>query len=360
VTRGVVYAEAGARPAVEEITLEPVGPGEVRVRVEACGVCHTDLHVVETAGWGMRFPILLGHEGAGVVEEVGEGVTGVAPGDRVVIAWRAPCGDACRACCRGDLRRCSNNLRVRSRMHRAADGARLTPVLRCGTYADRVIVHEACAVKLPDALPVEQACLLACGFSTGAGAALWATPVSGGSSVAVIGCGGVGLAVVQGARLAGASSIVAVDVVPEKLELALELGATHAVDASGGDAVAQVRELTDGVDFAFSAVTAPAGLADAVRMCAYAGTATLVGVPPPARTLDVDLERDVFGPKVAIAVTHGGDTIPQQDFPFLAQAALDGKLDLARFVTRTIALEEVPDALDALHAPTGIRTVVKL
>jgi S-(hydroxymethyl)mycothiol dehydrogenase len=360
VTRGVVYAEAGARPAVEEITLEPVGPGEVRGRVEACGVCHTDLHVVETAGWGMRFPILLGHEGAGVVEEVGEGVTGVAPGDRVVIAWRAPCGDACRACRRGDLRRCSNNLRVRSRMFRAADGARLTPVLRCGTYADRVIVHEACAVKLPDALPVEQACLLACGFSTGAGAALWATPVSGGSSVAVIGCGGVGLAVVQGARLAGASSIVAVDVVPEKLELALELGATHAVDASGGDAVAQVRELTDGVDFAFSAVTAPAGLADAVRMCAYAGTATLVGVPPPARTLDVDLERDLFGPKVAIAVTHGGDTIPQQDFPFLAQAALDGKLDLARFVTRTIALEEVPDALDALHAPTGIRTVVKL
>jgi S-(hydroxymethyl)mycothiol dehydrogenase len=360
VTRGVVYVEAGARPAVEEITLEPVGPGEVQVRVEACGVCHTDLHVVETAGWGMRFPILLGHEGAGVVEEVGEGVTGVAPGDRVVIAWRAPCGDACRACRRGDLRRCSNNLRVRSRMHRAADGARLAPVLRCGTYADRVIVHEACAVKLPDALPLEQACLLACGFSTGAGAALWATPVSAGAVVAVIGCGGVGLAVVQGARLAGASAIVAVDVLPEKLGLALELGATHAVDASGGDAVAQVRELTDGVDFAFSAVTAPAGLADAVRMCAYAGTATLVGVPPPARTLDVDLERDLFGPKVAIAVTHGGDTIPQQDFPFLAQAALDGKLDLARFVTRTIALEEVPDALDALHAPTGIRTVVKL
>jgi S-(hydroxymethyl)mycothiol dehydrogenase len=360
VTRGVVYVEAGARPAVEEITLEPVGPGEVQVRVEACGVCHTDLHVVETAGWGMRFPILLGHEGAGVVEEVGEGVTGVAPGDRVVIAWRAPCGDACRACRRGDLRRCSNNLRVRSRMHRAADGARLAPVLRCGTYADRVIVHEACAVKLPDALPLEQACLLACGFSTGAGAALRATPVSAGAVVAVIGCGGVGLAVVQGARLAGASAIVAVDVLPEKLGLALELGATHAVDASGGDAVAQVRELTDGVDFAFSAVTAPAGLADAVRMCAYAGTATLVGVPPPARTLDVDLERDVFGPKVAIAVTHGGDTIPQQDFPFLAQAALDGRLDLARFVTRTIALEEVPDALDALHAPTGIRTVVKL
>jgi S-(hydroxymethyl)mycothiol dehydrogenase len=308
----------------------------------------------------MRFPILLGHEGAGVVEGVGPDVTEVAVGDRVVIAWRAPCGDACPACRRGDQRRCSNNLRAGRRMRRAADGAVLSPVLRCGTFADRVIVHEACAVKVPDALPLEQACLLACGFSTGAGAALWATPVREGSSVAVIGCGGVGLAVVQGARLAGAERIVAVDVLPEKLALALELGATDAVDASGGDAVARVRELTGGVDFAFSAVTSPAALVDAVRMCGYAGTATLVGVPPPGRTLDLDLERDLFHPKVALAVTHGGDTIPQRDVPFLAQAALDGKLDLARFVTKKIGLDEVPDALDELHAPTGIRTVVEI
>ena len=226
-------------------------------------------------------------------------------------------------------------------------------MLRCGTFADRVIVHEACAVKMPDELPAEQACLIACGFSTGAGAALWATPVQEGSSVAVIGCGGVGLAVIQGARLAGAARIVAVDVLPEKLALAAELGATDTVDGSSGDAVAQVRELTDGVDYAFSAITAPAGLVDAVRMCAYAGTATLVGVPPPGRTLDIDLELDLFHPKVAIAVTHGGDTIPQEDFPFLAQAALDGRLDLDRFVTKTISLDEVPDALDELHAPTG-------
>jgi S-(hydroxymethyl)mycothiol dehydrogenase len=357
VTRGVVYAEPGARPAVEEIALDPPGKREVQVRVEACGVCHTDLHVVETGGWGMAFPILLGHEGAGFVEEIGEGVTGVAPGDRVVIAWRAPCGDSCRSCKRGDPRRCSNNLRGRRRMHRAADGALLNTVLRCGTFADRVIVHEACAVKVPEALPLEQACLLACGFSTGAGAALWSTPVREGSSVAVIGCGGVGLAVIQGARLAGAAQIVAVDVLPEKLELARQLGATDVVDASGGDSVAQVRELTGGVDYAFDAITAPAGLADAVRMCAYAGTATLVGVPPPGRTLDLDPELDLFHPKVAIAVTHGGDTIPQEDFPFLAQAALDGRLDLDKFVTRTIALEDVPQALDDLHTPTGVRTV---
>jgi Zn-dependent alcohol dehydrogenase len=215
-------------------------------------------------------------------------------------------------------------------------------------------------VRVPDALPVEQACLLACGFSTGAGATLWATPVHEGASVAVIGCGGVGLAAVQGARLAGAGRIVAVDVVAEKLALARELGATDAVDASGGDAVQQVRELTDGVDYAFSAITSISGLVDAVRMCAYGGTATLVGVPPPARTLDVDVELDLFHPKIAIAVTHGGDTIPQQDFPFLAQAALDGRLDLDRFVTKTIELEQVPEALDELHAPKGIRTVVLL
>lgn len=349
-TRGLVYAEAGATPAVEEITLDPPGPDEVVVRVQACGVCHSDLHVVETGGWGLKFPILLGHEGAGVVEAVGEAVTDVALGEYVVIAWRAPCGDACRNCLRGDRRRCSNNLRPKRRAHRV-DGTVLTPVLRSGAFADRVVVHGAQAVKIPDALPPEQACLLACGFSTGAGAALWATPVQPGSSVAVIGCGGVGLATIQGARLAGAERIVAIDVVPEKLELALELGATEAVEAG-----VEVRE----IDFSFSAIGAVAGLDDAIRMLAYGGTATLVGVPPPDRTLGVDVERDLFGPNVRIAVTHGGDTIPQQDVPFLAQAALDGKLDLAKFVTRTCTLDEAWDALEALHRPTGVRTVAVL
>jgi len=235
-------------------------------------------------------------------------------------------------------------------------------VLRCGTFADRAIVHEACAVRVPEELPVEEACLLACGFSTGAGAALWTTPVRAGSSVAVIGCGGVGLAVVQGARLAGAERIVAVDIAPEKLAAARQLGATDTVDASAGDPVAAVRELAGGVgvEFAFSAVGAASGLAQAVRMCAYAGTATLVGVPSAGATLDVDLDADLFGPKVTIAVTHGGDTIPQQDFPFLAQAALDGRLDLARFVSRTITLDEIPEALEHLGRGGEIRVVARL
>jgi S-(hydroxymethyl)mycothiol dehydrogenase len=357
-SRGLVYAQPGIRPAVEEIALEPPGPHEVLVRVEACGLCHSDVHVVETRGWGMRFPILLGHEGAGVVEEIGGEVRSVEPGDRVVIAWRAPCGQ-CPSCRRDDPRRCSSQLRARRRAHRL-DGSLLTPMLRCGAFADRAIVHEACAVRVPRELPVEQACLLACGFSTGAGAALWSTPVRPGSAVAVIGCGGVGLAVVQGAKLAGAGRILAVDVLAEKLESALALGATDAVDATACDPVEQVRELTGGVDYAFTAIGAAAGLAQAVRMCAYAGTATLVGIPLPDSRLDVDLDAELFGPKVTIAVTHGGDTIPQEDFPFLAQAALDGRLDLARFVSRTLSLDDVPEALEQLGRGGEIRAVALL
>lgn len=358
-TRGIVYPEPDSAPAVEELTVDPPGPREVLVRVHACGLCHSDLHVVETNGRGDRFPILLGHEGAGVVEDVGSDVTMVAPGDRVVIAWRAPCGDSCPACRRGDPRRCSNNLRAKRRVHRAADGALLTPVLRCGTFAERAVVHEACAVKVPEELPLEQAALLACGFSTGAGAALWTTPVRPGSTVAVIGCGGVGLAVVQGAKLAGAERIAAVDVAPEKLGHARALGATDTVDSSSEDAVGAVRELTGGrgVELAFSAVGAAAALDQAIRMCAYAGTATLVGLPFPGEKLDVDLVADLFDPKITLAVTHGGDTIPQEDFPFLAQAALDGRIDLARFVTSTITLDDVPERLPEIGRGGEIRTV---
>jgi Zn-dependent alcohol dehydrogenase len=360
-TRGVVYASPEEAPAVEELTVDPPGPREVLVRVLACGLCHSDLHVVETRGFGTRFPILLGHEGAGVVEEIGSDVKSVAPGDRVVVAWRAPCGE-CPQCRHGDPRRCSSQLRAKRRLHRAADGALLTPFLRCGTYADHAVVHEACAVKVPEELPVEQAALLACGFSTGAGAALWSTPVREGSSVAVIGCGGVGLAVVQGALLRGADQIVGVDLAPDKLAHARAFGATDVVDASSVDAVEAVRELTGGrgVEFAFSAIESPSGLTQAIRMCAYAGTATLVGMPKPGAKLDADLFTDVFVPRVTVAVTHGGDTIPQEDFPFLAQAALDGRIDLAGFVTSTISLDEVPERLPRIGQSGEIRTVAVL
>jgi Zn-dependent alcohol dehydrogenase len=265
-----------------------------------------------------------------------------------VIAWRAPCGK-CDACRRGDERRCSSAFATATRPRRAADGAKLSAVLRTGTFAPWCVVHESCAV--PVDLPAEHACLLACGVMTGVGAALWATPVRPGSSVAVIGCGGVGLSVVQGARIAGAQRIVALDVDLAKLEQARALGATETLEA--GDA-AEVEP----VDYAFSAVGAPAALAQAVKMLAFGGTATLVGVPPAGAGLDVDLERDLFHRKATIAVTHGGDSIPQRDFPELARLARDGKLDLASLVTKEIALDDVPEELG--RPPQGVRTVVRL
>jgi S-(hydroxymethyl)glutathione dehydrogenase/alcohol dehydrogenase len=220
-------------------------------------------------------------------------------------------------------------------------------------------VHEACAVKIPEELPIEQATLLACGFSTGAGAALWATPVRDESSVVVIGCGGVGLAVIQGALLRGAGQIIAVDVAPEKLEHARALGATDVVDASATDPIEAVRELTGGrgAEFSFFAGGGAPALAQAIRMCAYAGWATIVGLPAPGSRLDVDLDAEFFGPRITLTVTHGGDTIPQEDFPFLAKAALDGRIDLARFVTSTISLDEVPERLPHIGERGEIRTV---
>jgi S-(hydroxymethyl)glutathione dehydrogenase/alcohol dehydrogenase len=334
------------------------GPGKVRVRIRATGLCHSDLSAMSGV-LPQPAPFIPGHEGAGEIAEVGEGVDGLAVGDRVLVCWLPACG-ACPACKRGQSHLCLAGFLNAGTANYRRPGGDIFGFAGTGTFAEEVVLSAPCAVPIPDDVPFEIAALIGCGVTTGIGAALNTAKVEAGSSVAVIGCGGVGLAVIQGARLAGAARIVAIDVLPEKLALAAELGATDTVDGSSGESVAQVRELTDGVDYAFSAITSPAGLVDAVRMCAYAGTATLVGVPPPGRTLDIDLELDLFHPKVAIAVTHGGDTIPQEDFPFLARAALDGKLDLDRFVTKTISLDEVPEALDDLHTQKGVRTVVRL
>ena len=359
--RGALLNEAGEPVAVEELTLEGPGPGEVQVRLACSGVCHTDLHVVETGGWGMPLPVLLGHEGAGVVEELGEGVEGLAPGDRVVLAWRSPCG-ACPACRRGEPRRCRTPLRARRRIARGRDGERVTQTLLLGTFANRTIVHAGAAIKMDDELPSEQACLLGCAVATGVGSVLNTSRPWPGASVAVIGCGAVGLSAVQGARLAGAERIVAVDLVPRKLEWALVLGATDTVDASRGDAVEQVRELTgeEGVDFAYEAVGRAVAVEQAVRMLAHGGTATVIGVPAPGQQVSFDLQRELFDRRATIRVSYGGDQLPAEDFPFLAGLALDGKLDLGRMVTRVARLEEVETAFRDLQAGEVIRTVIRL
>src|SRR5437016_3527146 len=214
--RAAVLTEAGRPVEVIDITLDPPGPGEVKVRVVASGVCHTDLTIKNLNGAGMKFPIILGHEGAGYVERVGDGVTHLKEGDPVVIAYRAPC-EQCPACRRGDPAHCYAALGPGPRTHRKSDGAVCSKVLRCGTFATRTIVHSKAAIKMPAEMPLDKACLIACGVVTGVGAAMNTAPVFPGASVAVIGCGGVGLSVIQGARLQNARQIIAVDVNPVKL-----------------------------------------------------------------------------------------------------------------------------------------------
>ena len=340
--RGVVLSSPGAF-ALEEVRIDEPAPGEVLVRIEATGVCHTDLHVVEQDGWGHPLPVLLGHEGAGSIEALGEGVEGLAVGDRVVLGWKTPCG-SCLFCARGEPRFCKRPIAAGPRLHRP-DGAVLTPVLRTGTFATRTVVPAAAAVKIPRELPVEQACLLGCAVATGVMSVLETARVWAGARVAVIGCGAVGLSVIQGARIAGAAQIRAIDIDERKLEQALHFGAT---DTGEGP-----------VDFAFDVVGRTSTFELALSLLAGGGTAVLIGISPSGERAEIDLP-GLFTKRTTIRVSHGGDHLPQEDFPRLAQLALDGDLDLAGMVTRTIALEGVPDAFEDMKRGDVIRSVVLL
>jgi len=359
--------EAPGEPAVvREIIVDSPGPNEVLVRITASGVCHTDLTVKNLNGNGMAFPIVLGHEGAGYIEEVGEGVTHLNPGDPVVLAYRAPC-EQCPACLRGDPRHCYMALRPKQRIHRKSDGALCSQVLRCGTFSTHTVVHAKAAIKMPPEMPLDKACLIACGIVTGVGAARNTTPVQAGSRVAVIGCGGVGLSVIQGARLSHARQIIAVDVNPTKLEWAKNFGATHTVDASKVDAVQEVRRLTEdgwdgGVEYAFEATGIPKCTEQAIKMLAYGGTATTIGFPAAQDSVNLnlgDMATGVYWNKAALHVCHCGDALPSVDFPLLAQLYLQGKLDLDSMVTRKIKLEEVEDAFHQMETGDVIRSVIE-
>jgi len=340
--RGVVLSAPGA-VALEEIVVDEPGAGEVLVRVEATGVCHSDLHVIEEDGWGHPLPVLLGHEGAGTVEAVGESVDTVAPGDRVVLGWKTACGE-CVYCARGEPRLCKKPPAAGPRLHRA-DGTVLTPVLRTGTFATRTVVPAVATVKVPRELPVEQACLIGCAVATGVMSVLETARVWEGARVAVIGCGAVGLSVIQGAHIAGASQIRAIDVDERKLEQALRFGATHTGEGP--------------VDFAFDVVGLGSTFELALSLLAGGGTAILIGLSRSGERAELDLP-DFFARRTTVRVSHGGDHLPQEDFPRLAQLALEGRLDLAGMVTKTIALDGVMDAFDDMRRGDVIRSVVLL
>ncbi|MFG2137424.1 S-(hydroxymethyl)mycothiol dehydrogenase [Streptomyces sp. NPDC048650] len=356
--RGVIAPGKNEPVRLETILVPDPGPGEAVVKIQACGVCHTDLHYKQGA-INDDFPFLLGHEAAGVVESVGAGVTDVAPGDFVVLNWRAVCG-ACRSCLRGRPQYCFNTHNAQQKMT-LKDGTELSPALGIGAFADKTLVAAGQCTKVDPGVSPAVAGLLGCGVMAGIGAAINTGGVGRGDSVAVIGCGGVGDAAVMGARLAGAARIIAVDIDDRKLDTARTMGATHTVNSRSTDPVEAVRELTGGfgADVVIEAVGHPETYKQAFYARDLAGTVVLVGVPTPEMTLELPL-LDVFGRGGALKSSWYGDCLPSRDFPMLIDLHQQGRIDLSAFVTETIGIEDVEHAFARMHAGDVLRSVVTL
>src|ERR1017187_3222411 len=356
--KGVIVRAKGAEVEIATVIVPDPGPGEALVKVLACGVCHTDLHYRE-GGIGEDFPYLLGHEASGVVESVGDGVTGLAAGDFVILNWRAVCGQ-CRACRRGRPWYCFATHNATQKMT-LTDGTVLSPALGIGAFAEKTLVAAGQCTKVSPQVKPEVAGLLGCGVMAGLGAVLNTGQVGRGDSVAVIGCGGVGCAAVLGARLAGASKIIAVDIDDRKLAWARDLGATDTINSRETDPVEQIRALTggNGADVVIEAVGRPETYTQAFYARDLAGTVVLVGVPTPEMRLELPLP-DVFGGGGALKSSWYGDCLPDRDFPMLVDLHLQGRLPLERFVSETIALSKVEVAFRKMQRGEVLRSVVVL
>jgi S-(hydroxymethyl)mycothiol dehydrogenase len=355
--RGVVARGKGEPVAIETVVVPDPGPGEALVDVQACGVCHTDLHYRE-GGINDDFPFLLGHEAAGVLAAVGDGVTDVSPGDFVVLNWRAVCGQ-CRACRKGKPHLCFATHNATQKMT-LTDGTELSPALGIGAFADKTLVAAGQCTPVDAAVKPEVAGLLGCGVMAGFGAAMLTGQVQRGDRVAVFGCGGVGDAAIAGAKLAGATTIVAVDLDVRKLAWARGFGATHTVNAGARDPVEAVREATGGfgADVCIEAVGHPAVLEQAFFARDLAGTVVQVGVPTPdMRMPDIPMI-EFFGRGGALKPSWYGDCLPSRDFPLLVDLHLQGRLPLDAFVSETIALDGVEEAFHKMERGEVLRSVV--
>lgn len=354
--KGIIASDKGAPVASVEILVPDPGPGEALVRVKACGVCHTDLHYREGA-INDDFPFLLGHEAAGMVESVGPGVDNIAPGDFVIIAWRSPCG-TCRSCLRGRPWYCFASRNAKQPMT-LTDGTALSPALGIGAFAELTLVDAGQAVKVNPAVNPEAAGLIGCGIMAGLGAAINTGGVSRGDSVAVFGCGGVGDAAIAGSRLAGAHTIIAVDIDDRKLAWAKSFGATHTINSTEADPVQAIRDITGGygVNVSIEAVGNPVTYEQAFYARDHAGTTVLVGVPSPDMKIELPL-LEVFGRGGSLMSSWYGDCLPSRDFPTYIDLHLQGRLDLNQFVSETITLGEVEAAFGRMQEGEVLRSVV--
>jgi S-(hydroxymethyl)mycothiol dehydrogenase len=359
--KAVIARAKGEPVSIETINVPDPGPGEALVKIQACGVCHTDLHYRE-GGINNDFPFLLGHEAAGVVEAVGDDVTSVAPGDFVILNWRAVCGN-CRACNRGEPWYCFATHNATQKMTLAEGegaGTELSPALGIGAFAEKTLVAAGQCTKVDPSARAAAVGLLGCGVMAGLGAAINTGNVSRGKSVAVIGCGGVGAAAIAGSVLAGASTIIAVDIDDRKLEGARKMGATHTVNSKQQDPVAAIQELTDGngADVVIDAVGRPETWKQAFYARDLAGTVVLVGVPTPDMMIPEIPLIDVFGRGGSLKSSWYGDCLPSRDFPMLVSLYQQGKLDLDAFVSEEIGLDDVEAAFDKMHEGGVLRSVV--
>lgn len=369
--RGAVLREMGL-PApyaesmplqIEELELDPPGPGELLVKVGAAGLCHSDLSVID-ASRPRAMPMVLGHEAAGRVVATGEDTSEFAEGDLVVLTFVPSCG-SCAPCRSGRAALCepgaaantAGRLLSGGRRLRAASGAELNHHLGVSAFADHVVVSQRSAVRVDPALPPEIAALFGCAVLTGVGAALNAAPIEPGDRTAVFGLGGVGLAALLGAVFAGASQIVAVDVVPEKLELARELGATDVVQA-GPDAVAQVRDLTEGgADKVIETAGIVAVLAEAYEATRRGGTTVTVGLPHPEHSLDIQAV-SLVAEERTLKGSYLGSCVPRRDVPRYVEYFRDGRLPVDRLLTHKLPLEEINEGFDRLASGQSVRSAV--
>lgn len=357
--KGVISRSKGAPTELVDVVVPDPGPRDVIVKIQACGVCHTDL-AYKQGGINDEYPFLLGHEAAGIVETVGSDVSHVEVGDFVVLNWRAVCGE-CRACKRGRPWYCFNTFNA-SKSMTLTDGTELTPALGIGAFIEKTLIHELQCTKVNPETDPAVAGLLGCGVMAGLGAAVNTGNVGRGDSVAVIGCGGVGDAAIAGARLAGATTIIAIDRDPAKLEWATDLGATHTINgAEVDDVITAVQDLTDGngVDVIVDAVGRPETYKQAFYARDLAGTVVLVGVPTPEMTLELPLV-DFFSRGGALKSSWYGDCLPERDFPMLIDLYEQGRLPLEKFVTERVGLGDVEDAFSAMEAGKVLRSVVEL
>ena len=353
-----VAYEAGQPLVLEDLEPPAIGPRDVLVRIAASGICRTDLTVISGLS-PLPLPIVPGHEACGVAEEVGPEVRRVRPGDRVLASVSPACG-TCWSCVNGMSNHCElGPAIVATPRFGLPDGRSAPAVCGCGTFAEAMVVHEASVVAVETDLPDDELALLGCGVTTGLGAALNTAAVTPGASVAVIGCGGVGQSVVQGSRIAGAATIIAIDPAAERRAASIALGATHTVDPTDNDPVEQVRALTAGrgADVTFEVVGRPELMVQAYEMARVEGTVTLVGMPAVGQTVTLPAMSAVFSGKRLVGSPVGGAQI-LRDFPRFIRLAETGQLDLGSLVSRRIGLDQINDGIEGLTRAEGVRTVI--